>query len=341
MVATATLFLFAILALDFAISLWNAYASGLTLTLLRGQPRQGFAKAAAIAGLALAFVGMCYVLIIVFAYGALVLGYLAVGDFLFLVAFDFLVFGAMIIGLGLVVTAQSIAVAYRQRRWGDIGVAIWNVFTEIWDISIYAEGFKDASRVVSSDRNKINLYAVVAAAVGVGFIITYVAYRHGVRKAEETLEAHPDQPPTGEPPYDSKPLGKAHPLRTVLIAGLVTVVVVVALIAVAPYIPRPPQVVVTEIDVYAPTNTCGLNSNPASYAGFTDSPGARDAFSLQIRNFNATGCVVNHAATNSSGFTVTNVGTPVFVAGLGNGTLNLTILLPGVAYSGVLNLIYT
>jgi hypothetical protein len=340
-VSLDTAFLVVVLLLDFAISLWNAYASGVTLTLLRGQPGQRFAKAAGVSGLGLAFAGMAYATIIVLAWVGLLVGFLLVGDFLFLVSFDFLVFAAMIIGFGLVVTAQSVAIAYRQRSFGAIGIAAWNVFTEIWDISIYAEGFRNAASVVSSGRNKINLYAILAAAVGVSFIITYVAYRHGVRRAEASIEASPGQPASPDGPYDARYAHKAHPLRTVVIAAVVTVVVVVALIVASPYVTVSNQVKVTEIDVWAPGDVCGLGSHPAYYAGFNDVVGSSDAFHLQILNFNATACTLRGVTTNTSGFGLANVAVPLTVAGSGNGTLNLTVILPNSAFHGILNLVYT
>ncbi|HEV2231680.1 MAG TPA: hypothetical protein VGS18_05800, partial [Thermoplasmata archaeon] len=110
------------LVLDFVFSLWNAYASGLSWSLVRNLPGQRFAKVSAIAGVGLAFAGISYVLTLVLSYLAVVVGALSLGEFLFLASFDFLVFGAMIIGFGLVVTAQSVAIAYRQRNFGSIAV---------------------------------------------------------------------------------------------------------------------------------------------------------------------------------------------------------------------------
>jgi hypothetical protein len=186
--------LFVIIAVDFVLSLWNAYASGVSLTLLKGQSGQTLAKVCAAAGLGLAFAGMSYAMLVIFSFVALAIGYLTVGEVLFVLAFDFLVFGAMIIGFGLVVTAQSIAIAYRRRSFGSIAISAWNVFAEVWDITIYAEGFKDAYGVMKGDRGRINLYVVIIIALVVAFLITYVAYRHGVRSAERALAGTSSDP---------------------------------------------------------------------------------------------------------------------------------------------------
>ncbi len=342
MLGVTDLFLGFVLVFDFVISLWNAYAAGVTLTLLRRQPGKAFAKASAGAALGLGFAGMAYATLLVLSFAALWLNFLALGDFLFLVSLDFLVFGALIIGLGLVITAQSVAIAYRQRTFGTMALAGWNVFAEVWDLSIYAEGFRNAAAAVgSSERERVNLYAVLAAALGISFIMTYVAYRHGVRRAERSIADSPGQPPADPIPYDARHAGRAHPLRTVVIVGIVTVVVVVGLIAVAPYVTPSTKVTVTEMDVWAPSNVCGLNANPVSYSGFSDTVGSRDAFQLQLPNFNASSCTVQTVSTNTSGFGLSDVQVPVTVAASQNGTLNLTVLLPTSGYSGPLSLIFS
>lgn len=341
MVDLSTVLLVVILAIDFVFSLWNAYASGLTWTLLRGHPGNRFAKAAAIAGMGLAFAGITYVLLIGIAFLALLASLIAVGDFVFLVSFDFLIFGAMIIGFGLVVTAQSVAIAYRERNWGSIAVSAWNVFAEVWDIAIYAQGFRTAASAVRSERGRVNVYALLAIAVAVGFLITFAAYLQGVRKAERSIEASPRQS-EGQSvtvaPVPRKPPIWTH-LRIVL-AGIAVVVVLVAALVLWGLGPRP-TVNVTTIDVWAPDNVCGLGTHPVSYAGFEDSPGSIDAFSLQIPNFNTSGCVLHSTTTNTSGFSLSNVQVPVMVPGGGNGTLSLTITLPQLGYHGVLDLVYS
>ena len=191
MVDLSTIFVIVIVVFDFVISIWNAYSAGVTLTLLRGQPGQTFARVAAGSGLGLAFAGMAYAMLIVFAFAALLLGVLVAGDVAVVLAFDFLVFGAMIIGFGLVVTAQSIAIAYRQRSFGTIAISAWNVFAEVWDIAIYAEGFKAAYGSLGGGRDRVNLYAVLLLAILVAFFITYAAYRHGVKSTERTLSGAP------------------------------------------------------------------------------------------------------------------------------------------------------
>lgn len=335
--ATLTdIFLVLILLFSFVISIWNAYASGVTWTLLRNERGHRFAKAAAVAGLGLAFAGMAYAVLIVISYAALFLSVLSVGDFLYLVSFDFLVFGALIIGFGLVVTAQSVAIAVQERKLGSIAIAAWNVFAEVWDITIYAEGFRDASSVVGRERGRTSLYAIIAAALGVAFLITFVAFRHGSRRAEASLPADA-RAPVGA----GGTLGPHRGLRITVVVAVAVIAVVVAVLLILAFVLPAPKVEVTTIFVWAPDNACGLNANPISYDGFTDSPGAIDAFALQIHNFNSSACMLLGVTTNTTGFGLSDVQVPVTVQPLGNGTLDLTMSLPTGSFNGLISLVYS
>ncbi|MDE1819837.1 MAG: hypothetical protein KGJ23_07130 [Euryarchaeota archaeon] len=192
------------LVIDFAISIWNAYMSGFSLTLIAKTPGEKpplLARAAAYAGLGLAFAGMSYVMMIVLGFAALQLGFLDGASFSLILAFDFLVFGAMIIGFGLVVTAQSVAVAYRQRSFGTVAISIWNVFAEVMDIAVYAEGFRSAYGTLKGggSRDEANLVAVALMAIAVAFFITYAAYRHGVKRANALVSGASTRTPFDRP----------------------------------------------------------------------------------------------------------------------------------------------
>lgn len=182
------LLLVLLLAIDFVISIWNGYASGRAIALLEGTTGQKLTRAAAYAGLGLGFAGMAYIMSIVFGFVAVYLSYLSWGQLDYLLAFNFLVFGALIIGFGMVVTAQSIAIAYRRRSFGAIALSAWNIFAEVWDIAIYAEGFRAAySTLQGGGRGKGNVWVVVLIAVLVALFITYAAYRHGYQSARKAI----------------------------------------------------------------------------------------------------------------------------------------------------------
>ncbi len=204
MVDLGLLLLVIFLIADFAISIWNAYMSGFSLTLMKNSPGKAAPKLpryASYAALGLAFAGMSYVMMVVLGYLSFYLGYLTAGSLNVILAFDFLVFGAMIIGFGLVVTAQSLAVAYRQRSFGTIAISAWNVFAEVLDIAIYAEGFRSAYSTLrgGSRKDDVNLVAILLISVLVAFFITYAAFRHGVRQANQVTSTSRSTSPLGRP----------------------------------------------------------------------------------------------------------------------------------------------
>ena len=341
MVDTTYLILAAILLFDFVVSLWNAYASGVTWGLLRHQTGHAASKACAAAGLGLAFAGMAYATTIVLAWVALQVGFLAIWDFVYLVSFDFLIFGAMIIGFGLVITSQSIAIAYRQRNFGAIAIATWNTFAEVWDIATYVQGFGTAAAVVKGERrDRANVVAILGVAVAISIIITYFAFRQGLLKSEGAIAQSPTQLAGDASPAPTPESRHHRALRRAVLAGVIVVVVAVAAISVGHFLPPSPQVVVREMDVWAPGDVCGLSGHPVSYAGFTDTPGVSDAFRLEVVDFNASVCTLSQVSTNTSGFSLTGVGVPLTIAPGQNEYLNLTIVLPPNAFDGPLNLIY-
>jgi len=128
-----------------------------------------------------------------------------------------------------------------------------------------------------------------------------------------------------------------------VIVALVALVVVVAAIGYLAYSPPPPNVDVQGINVYAPDNVCGLNSNLIGYYGFNASVGSQEALELQLENFNVSGpCTVRSVtvAANTSVFSLSNIQVPDTVPAISNGTLNLTLTLPGSAYNGLVNLVF-
>jgi len=176
-----------ILILDFGFSIWNAYASGMNVETLRREGGSSWLRAVAYSGLGLAYAGTSYVMLIVVGYVAYFFGYVSSDVAGAVMGLDFLVFGLLIIGFGLMVTIQSVIVAVRRRSFGSIAIAIWNMFTEIWDIASYVEGFGEAVSLVkgggSDERDETSLIIIVIVALLIAYFIVHAAYMHGKRKA--------------------------------------------------------------------------------------------------------------------------------------------------------------
>lgn len=176
-----------VLIFDFVLSIWNAYASGYNIGIINKTKQEGFSKIAAYSGLGLAFVGITYVLIVVLSIIAFAVGYIGSATVEYAFAFDFLVFGLMIAGFGLMITIQSILIAAKRRSIGSIFVAIYNVVVEIWDVASYVSGFKQATSILKADREERgNALMIVLIAALIGYFITHAAYKHGLNKAMQS-----------------------------------------------------------------------------------------------------------------------------------------------------------
>jgi len=177
-----------ILAIDFGLSIWNAYASGMNIESLRRGGGSSWLEAVAYSGLGLAYAGATYVMIIVIGYAAYAFGYVSSDVVDAVLGLDFLVFGVLIIGFGLMITIQSIIVAVRRRSLGSVIVAAWNIFAEIWDIAGYVEGFSEAVSMVKGvgrdERDETSLILIVIVALLIAYFIVHAAYINGRKKAQ-------------------------------------------------------------------------------------------------------------------------------------------------------------
>jgi len=173
-----------ILLFDFVISIWNAYASGYNIGLLRDSDDGTFKKIASYSGLGLAFAGMVYVLIVVLSFLAYFFDYAAEDTVTFVLSLDFLVLGVLIIGFGFVIAIQSIIIATQRRDFRSILTALYNGFAEILDIASYVSGFKEAMQTAGGNKKgEGNAIVIIIVAVLIGFFVIFAAYKHGYNKA--------------------------------------------------------------------------------------------------------------------------------------------------------------
>jgi hypothetical protein len=153
--------------------------------------------------------------------------------------------------------------------------------------------------------------------------------------------------PPSSSPTQAEPLGTATPPPRKKRSRLLTIVIVVFVIAVlvaAVFIyivlTQVPPIQVSEIDIWAPDNACGLSVNPIVFDGFNGSTGASQALDFGMPNFNSTACVIHSVTTNTSGFVLSGIQVPLTIPAGSSGTsMNITIQSPGSDYSGGLNLV--
>jgi hypothetical protein len=141
-------------------------------------------------------------------------------------------------------------------------------------------------------------------------------------------------------PYTpSSPPPRRHRARVILVVVLVVMVILIAVVAVAYFLFPAPPIQVGAINIWAPDNVCGLNSNPIYFDGFNGSTSATQTLDFGMPNFNATNCTVVGVTTNTSGFTLSQIQVPLLIPAEGNASMNITIQSPSSPYTGNLDLV--
>jgi len=157
----------------------------------------------------------------------------------------------------------------------------------------------------------------------------------------------PPPPGWGSAPYAPPPYQPAPPprrRRRLWVIVLVVVVVVILVVSVVAFLATPAAsgVQVQYINIWAPDNVCGLNSNPISFYGFNWSTGQSGAVEFSMANFNATACTVVGVTTNTSGFGLSDVQVPLQIPASDQSfPMNMTITAPSSSFSGNLNLVFS
>ncbi len=175
-----------IIAVDFLISMWDAYAGGYSLGLIKkNKDASKFRKISAYAAVGLGLVGATYVIAIVLGTIAYYSAYISFSTFNFILNFDFIFLGILIIGFGFIITIQSIIIAARRRSIWSILIAVFNSFVIAFDIYMYVESFKESVSVIRrTGRNSkgSGLIIIIIAAL-IAAVIVHAAYKHGYKKA--------------------------------------------------------------------------------------------------------------------------------------------------------------
>ena len=176
-------FIAIILLVDFIISIWNSYAAGFSLGLLKISNGPGWFRAFAVLGLAVGVLGEAYVIAIVLSLLANASGLVSSESVLLLLAYNYLITGGLIIVLGIGITAESIFIAARgPARWPHRAY-FYNVFASIWNVFFYIRNFGVAMNVIKSEEREgrgqgaVIVLAIVAVIIAV--LLSYIAYHFG------------------------------------------------------------------------------------------------------------------------------------------------------------------
>ena len=181
-----------IIAFDFLISMWDAYAGGYSLGMMnKNGDSSKFRKVSAYAAVGLGLVGATYVMAIVIGFIAYYLAYISLSTLEFVLSFDFIFLGILIIGFGFIITIQSIIIAAKRRSLWSILIALFNSFIIAFDIYIYVTSFRESLSVIrrTGRRSQGNGLMIVLIAALIAALMVHAAYKHGYKKALGTTQA--------------------------------------------------------------------------------------------------------------------------------------------------------
>ena len=167
--------------LDIVFSIWNSYNSGKIYA-----HRKGLGGVVYTLG---GFLPMSYAFTIIITVILAYLGYLSPINISFTLGFSFLFFGLAIVMWGVIATAFSFIATVKGRSWTAGLITIWNAFATIWDAYTYITGFLSAWKSVrraidSSDFSILDIIAIIVIATGIGFVVSYTAFKEGIKSEE-------------------------------------------------------------------------------------------------------------------------------------------------------------
>lgn len=183
-VIMAPLFVFLILALNTAISIWNAYATG--KAWVETKHAGGWPRFMAWMGAIMAASGLSWVILFLLLLGAVSLGKLPAQWAEVGMDLGYILLMPGILFSGLMIAVDSWARAYRTRKVLDLGMAAYNTFAESYNTYHAIQGMGPAFRKVfdaffgGKDKKNgamIVLFLVVVA-LGGGALITAAIIHH-------------------------------------------------------------------------------------------------------------------------------------------------------------------
>lgn len=136
------LMLLGLLVLNFAISFWNAYASGAYLT--ESKLIGGWSRVMVWSGLIMSACGFTWVYLCLLTMIAVAGKWLSPEWGLIMFKLGYLIIVLPMLGSGLAIWIDSLVKAYRQRSFGSVAVAGWNTFAQAhntWEAAKHAPGF--------------------------------------------------------------------------------------------------------------------------------------------------------------------------------------------------------
>ena len=177
------IFIAIFLILDFVISIWNSYAAGFSLGLLKISKGPGWFRTFAVLGLAMGLLGEAYVIAIFLALITNAYDLISADAVALLLAYNYLIIGGLIIVLGIGMSAESVYVAAKRPGVWNVGTSVYNVFASVWNVFFYIRNFGVAMNIIKSEEREGRGQGVVLilaiTAVIIAVLLSYIAYHFG------------------------------------------------------------------------------------------------------------------------------------------------------------------
>lgn len=163
-----SLFLAGLLIVNFGISWWNAYAAGKYLT--ESKAMGTWFRVLTWSVLIMSMCGFTWVYLTILTLLSLIFNILPVEAAEAMFKLGYLIIIGPVIGSGLTIGIDSLATAWRTKKFGDIGIAGWNTYAQannIWEASRNAPGFAvDVWEFFKSDDDEAADTLVKAIVIG-------------------------------------------------------------------------------------------------------------------------------------------------------------------------------
>jgi len=172
-----------VLLLDFVVSIWNSYAAGFSLGLLRISKGPGWIRGAALIALAAGIAGETYVIATFLALALNAYGLVGADSVALLLAYNLVVTGGLITILGIGITAEGVYLAITHPAGWGVWLSLYNVFASIWNVFSYIRNFGAAVRIIRTEEREGQgqgaVIVLAAVAVVTAVLLSYIAFHFG------------------------------------------------------------------------------------------------------------------------------------------------------------------
>ena len=170
------------------VSFYNAYVAGVNSVVLARMERNRLFNLLNKSVLLYSFAASSYYVAIILAEILVRYGYLGSKSVVVLLGYNYYILGGLAILSGLGITAYTILIAWQERSFLSIIIAIFNSFMSVLNLYYYIKALTQLPSFLSfsesEDDNKGNIWLILIAAALIGIMLTNAFYRLGKEHGE-------------------------------------------------------------------------------------------------------------------------------------------------------------